>query len=52
MDRLEFSNRLLSTVIPEGTPPEDVQGMTRPVSEAICQMLFLISRRQSIMGEI
>ena len=39
MDRLEFSNRLLSTIIPEGTPPEDIPAMTRPVSEAICLMM-------------
>lgn len=39
MDREEFAKRLYSTVIPEGTAPEDMQAMTRPVSEAIREMM-------------
>lgn len=39
MDRDEFAKRLYSTVIPEGTSPEDIQTMTRPVSEAIRKMM-------------
>ena len=39
MDREEFAKRLYSTVIPEGTAPEDIQAMTRPVSEAIREMM-------------
>lgn len=39
MNRGEFAKRLYSTVIPEGTVPEDIQVMTRPVSEAIREML-------------
>ena len=39
MDREEFSKRLYSTIIPEGTLPEDIQTLTRPVSEAIREMM-------------
>lgn len=39
MNRDEFAKRLYSTVIPEGTSPEDLQTMTRPVSEAIREMM-------------
>lgn len=39
MDRDEFAKRLYSTVIPEGTAPEDIQRLTRPVSEAIREMM-------------
>lgn len=39
MDREEFTRRLYSTAIPEGTSPEDLQTMTRPVSEAIREMM-------------
>ena len=35
MNREEFARRLYSVVIPEGEAPEDIQTMTRPVSEAI-----------------
>ena len=39
MDRIGFSERLFSTVIPEGTPVEDIQKLTRPITEAITQMM-------------
>lgn len=39
MDREEFAKWLYSTVIPEGTAPEDIQAITRPVSEAIKEMI-------------
>lgn len=39
MEREEFAKRLYSTVIPEGTAPEDIQTMIRPVSEAIREMM-------------
>ena len=39
MDREEFTKRLYSTVIPEGAAPEDIQALTRPVSEAIREMM-------------
>lgn len=39
MNREEFSKRLYSTVIPEGTAPEDIQALTRPVTEAIREMI-------------
>ena len=39
MDREEFAKRLYSAVIPEGTSPEDIQALTRPVSEAIREMI-------------
>lgn len=39
MDREEFAKRLYSTVIPEGTAPEDIQTLTRPVSDAIREMM-------------
>ena len=39
MDREEFANRLYSIVIPEGTAPEDIQTLTRPVWEAIREMM-------------
>ena len=39
MNREEFARRLYSVVIPEGEAPEDIQTMTRPVSEAIREMM-------------
>lgn len=39
MNREEFAKRLYSTAIPEGTAPEDIQTLTRPVSEAIREMM-------------
>lgn len=39
MDRIGFSEQLFSTVIPEGTPVKENQKMTRPISEAITQMM-------------
>lgn len=39
MDREEFVKRLYSAVIPEGTVPEDIQTLTRPVTEAIREMM-------------
>ena len=39
MDREDFAKRLYSTVIPEGTVPEDIQTMTRPISEAIREIM-------------
>ena len=39
MDRKEFAMRLYSAVIPEGTAPEDIQKLTRPVTEAIREMM-------------
>lgn len=39
MEREEFAKRLYSAVIPEGTATEDIQTMTRPVSEAIRGMM-------------
>ena len=39
MDREEFAKRLYSTVIPDGTSPEDILTLTRPVSEAIREMM-------------
>ncbi len=39
MNREEFANRLYSKVIPEGIAPEDIQTLTRPVSEAIREMM-------------
>lgn len=39
MNREEFAIKLYSTVIPEGTAPEDIQSLTRPVSEAIREMM-------------
>lgn len=39
MDREEFARRLYSVVIPEGEAPEDIQTMTRPVSEAIREIM-------------
>ena len=39
MDRIGFSEVLLSTVIPEGIPVESIQKMTFPISEAITQMM-------------
>jgi hypothetical protein len=41
MDRKEFAMRLYSAVIPEGTAPEDIQTLTRPVTEAIREMIAL-----------
>jgi hypothetical protein len=34
-ERDNFSKSLYSAVIPERTAPEDIQALTRPVSEAI-----------------
>lgn len=39
MNREKFARRLYSVVIPEGEAPEDIQTMTRPVSEAIREMM-------------
>ena len=39
MNREEFARRLYSVVIPEGEAPEDILTMTRPVSEAIREMM-------------
>ena len=39
MNREEFAKRLYSVAIPEGTAPEDIQTLTRPVSEAIKEMM-------------
>ena len=39
MNREEFARRLYSVVIPEGEAPEDIQTMTRPVSEAIREIM-------------
>ena len=39
MDREDFAKRLYSTIIPERTAPEDIQVMTRPVTEAIREMM-------------
>lgn len=39
MDREEFAKWLYSTVIPEGTAPEAIQTLTRPVSETIREMM-------------
>lgn len=39
MDRIDFSEKLFSTVVPEGTSVEDIQKKTRPISEAISQMM-------------
>ena len=39
MDRIGFSEKLLSIEIPEGTPIEDIQLLTRPISEAINQTM-------------
>lgn len=39
MDREEFAKRLFSTVIPEGMAPEDIQTLTRPVTETIREMM-------------
>ena len=39
MNREEFANRLYTTVIPEGITPEDIQTLTRPVWEAIREMM-------------
>lgn len=39
MDRDVFAKRLYSTVIPEGMSPVDIQTLTRPVSEAIREMM-------------
>ncbi len=39
MDREEFAKSLYSTVIPEGTSPEIIQTLTRPVSEVVREMV-------------
>ncbi len=39
MNRNEFAQRLLTVVIPEGTPVEDTYEKVFPISEAIMQML-------------
>lgn len=39
MDRFGFAKELFSTVIPAGTPFKDIQDTTRPISDAIAQMM-------------
>ena len=39
MDRIDFSEKLFSTIIPEGTPVDVIQTLTRPISESIVQMV-------------
>ena len=39
MDREEYAKRLYSTVIPEGTAPENIQALTRPVMEVIREIM-------------
>lgn len=39
MDRIDFGEKLFSAIIPEGTTVSDIQNMTRPISEAITQMM-------------
>ena len=39
MDREEFAKRLYSTVIPDGTPFEEIQTLTHPVYEAIRELM-------------
>ena len=39
MDRNEFAQRLMSAVIPDGTPVEEINEKVFPISEAITQML-------------
>ncbi len=39
VDREEFAKSLYSTVIPEGTSPEIIQTLTRPVSEVVREMV-------------
>lgn len=39
MDRKDFAKVLFSSVVPEGTPAEEILALTRPVSVAIRQMM-------------
>lgn len=39
MDQEGFAKRLYSAVVPEGMSPEDIQTLTRPVTEAIREMM-------------
>lgn len=39
MDRNGFAEKLFSIVIPEGSSVEEIQAKTRPISEAIAQMM-------------
>ena len=39
MDRIEFAKILGSVVIPEGTPPEEIDSQLRPISEALTRMI-------------
>ena len=39
MDREEFAKRLYSIAIPEGASHVDIQNLTRPVTEAIREMM-------------
>lgn len=39
MTRSEFAKILHSIVIPEGTPPKDINAMVQPISKAISQMM-------------
>lgn len=39
MDRNEFARILNSVIVPEGTPPEEMQRLTRPIYDAIAQMM-------------
>lgn len=39
MDRAEFEKRLLSVVIPDGTPTSEINRMLKPISEAIVEMM-------------
>ena len=39
MNREEFAKRLYSTIIPEGTAPENIQVLIHPVSETIREMM-------------
>lgn len=39
MDRAEFAKRLKSIIIPEGTSSEMLRSLTRPISDAISQMM-------------
>ena len=39
MTRSDFAKILHSRVIPEGTPPNDINAMVRPISNAVSQML-------------
>lgn len=39
MDRKDFAKILFSSMVPEGTPAEEIISLTRPVSEAIRKMM-------------